>query len=84
LRNWAKDAGVREFTFHTARHTWASFNTSINPMLYVQQSLGHSNIATTQIYSYLQPGQKIQSVKKFSDYLAQARRVYELRQNTDT
>jgi site-specific recombinase XerD len=49
-------------------------------MLYLKESLGHSSIATTQIYSHLQPGQKIQSVKMFSDYLEQARRVHEERQ----
>jgi integrase len=83
LRRWAKEAGVREFTFHTARHTWASLNAVVNSMLYVKDGLGHSSIATTQIYSHLQLEQKIQGAKKFSDYLEQARRVYEESKSLD-
>jgi site-specific recombinase XerD len=51
-------------------------------MLYIKEDLGHSSVTTTRIYSHLQPGQKIQSVKKYSDYLAQARRVHEDRQKS--
>lgn len=54
LREILKKAGCgdRGFTFHTARHTFASLLLQQGVgMATIQQLMGHSNIATTQIYA---------------------------------
>jgi integrase len=80
LRDWAKKAGVLPFTFHTARHTWASLNTSINDIRYVQQGLGHTSISMTQRYAHLQLDKRLEGIERYSDYLKKAREVYEERE----
>lgn len=53
LSEWVKDAGItKDITFHCSRHTAATLNLSLGtPIAVVSKLLGHSKIATTQIYA---------------------------------
>lgn len=53
LAEWVKDAGItKNITFHCSRHTAATLNLSLGtPIAVVSKLLGHSKIATTQIYA---------------------------------
>lgn len=53
LQKWADDAGInKKVRFHVSRHTAATINLSLGvPIETVSKLLGHSNIATTQIYA---------------------------------
>ena len=55
LRRITKQCGIsRHITFHCARHTYATMLLTYGADLYtVSKLLGHSNIATTQIYAKL-------------------------------
>jgi integrase len=53
LSRWVKNAGITKYiTFHCSRHTAATLNLSLGtPIAVVSKLLGHSKIATTQIYA---------------------------------
>lgn len=53
IKKWAKDAGIsKNISFHTARHTFATMMLTLGADLYTTSKLlGHTNIATTQIYA---------------------------------
>jgi site-specific recombinase XerD len=49
-----KKAGIKDFTFHDLRHTFASHAVMNGMDLYtLQKILGHSSIEMTERYSYL-------------------------------
>lgn len=51
-------AGIKDVSFHTMRHTYASILVQNNVSLYaVQQMLGHTNASTTQKYAHFAPSQ---------------------------
>ena len=58
-------AGIdKHITFHTARHTTATYLLSKGVSIFVvQKILGHSKLDTTQIYSHLIDGTVINSLK---------------------
>lgn len=58
-------AGIdKHITFHTARHTTATYLLSKGVSIFVvQKILGHSKLDTTQIYSHLIDGTMINSLK---------------------
>lgn len=57
LRRLCRAAGVREVTWHSLRHSFASHLIMLNvPVKAVQELLGHSNIEVTMIYAHLLPG----------------------------
>lgn len=53
LARWVKDAGInKHITFHCSRHTAATLLlTNGTPLAVVSRFLGHSMVATTQIYA---------------------------------
>lgn len=53
IKNLAKNAGItKDITFHTSRHTFATMMLTFGADLYTTSKLlGHTNIATTQIYA---------------------------------
>ena len=68
FKHFARRAGLEErVRFHSMRHTFASWLVQDGVSLYeVQKLLGHSNIAVTQVYSHLQPGQLHATVNRLS------------------
>jgi integrase len=56
LKKVASEAGIKKFTLHDLRHTFASHLVMEGVDLpTVQQLMGHSDIKTTMIYSHLSP-----------------------------
>lgn len=64
LRNWVKAAGIeKHISFHCSRHTNATLLISFGADLYTVSSLlGHTDIATTQIYAKIVNEKKVQAV----------------------
>jgi len=53
FKPWAKAAGIsKRFTFHTARHTFATMMLTLGADLYtVSKLLGHTSVKMTQVYA---------------------------------
>ena len=53
IKPWAKAAGIsKRFTFHTARHTFATMILTLGADLYtVSKLLGHVDVKMTQVYA---------------------------------
>jgi len=66
LRGWVMAAGItKRVTFHVGRHTNATLLLSLGvPIETVSKLLGHSNIATTQIYAKVIDKNKREAVSK--------------------
>ena len=64
LKSWAKRAGItKAVTLHTARHTYATMLLTKGADLYtVSKLLGHSEVATTQIYAKIVDSKKAEAV----------------------
>lgn len=60
LTKWMADAGIKKrITFHCARHTFAVMMLTLGVDLYtVSKLMGHTNIATTQIYAKIVDSRK--------------------------
>jgi integrase len=67
LEKIARDAGIKKFTLHDLRHTFASHLVMEGIDLpTVQNLMGHSEIKTTMIYSHLAPDHLKNAMKRFS------------------
>lgn len=53
IKPWAKAAGIdKRFTFHTARHTFATMMLALGADLYTTSKLlGHADVKMTQVYA---------------------------------
>lgn len=69
LKKWAEAAGInKHLTFHTARHTYATLLLTLGADLYtVSKMLGHTNVATTQIYAKVVDKKKVDAVNLVND-----------------
>lgn len=69
LHKWGEEAGVEKyFTFHTSRHTFATLmlNNGVD-IFTVSKLMGHSNLATTQVYLELLNKTRDEAVDRLSD-----------------
>ena len=64
LDDWAKEAGItKHVTFHVSRHTFATMELTMGADLYTTSKLlGHTNVATTQIYAKIVNSKKEEAV----------------------
>ena len=69
LKRMARDAGiVKDLTFHSSRHTFATLQITLGSDLYtVSRLLGHRNIRSTQIYADIVAQKKLEAVCRFDD-----------------
>lgn len=69
LQKWAREAHVKKHvSFHVARHTHATMMLTLGVDLYtVSKLLGHTNIATTQIYAKIVDKKKEEAVDLIPD-----------------
>jgi site-specific recombinase XerD len=72
-RHWFQDAvdeaGVRDFSWHDLRHTFASRLVMAGEGLrMVQEVMGHKSITTTCRYAHLAPAQQLAAVEKLVDF----------------
>lgn len=60
LKKWITESGIQKhITFHCFRHTYATLQLANGTDIYtVSKMLGHTNVATTQIYSKVVDGKK--------------------------
>lgn len=71
IARWVHRAGIaKDITFHCARHTFAVMLISLDVDIYkVRDLLGHSNVATTQIYAKVLDKAKREAVMKIPSIL---------------
>ena len=73
LRAWSKAAGItKDFTFHAARHTFATLSLNSGTDIYtVSKLMGHTSLETTQIYAELLNQSKDAAVDRLSDIFSE-------------
>lgn len=71
LADWVKAAGIKKhITFHCARHTFATMLLTMDADIYVvSKLLGHTDVATTQIYAKIVDKKKQQAVDSIPQLL---------------
>lgn len=64
LDDWAKEAGInKHITFHVTRHTFATMELTMGADIYTTSKLlGHTSVATTQIYAKVINSKKEEAV----------------------
>lgn len=59
VKKYVKEAGIKkDVTPHTLRHTFATLIYDDNELLELKELLGHSSVATTQIYAHINSANK--------------------------
>lgn len=68
LAQWALKAGItKHFTFHTARHSFATLQLTLGTDIYtVSKMLGHQNLKTTQVYAKVIDQKKQEAANKIN------------------
>ncbi|WP_196009606.1 site-specific integrase [Parabacteroides distasonis] len=68
LKNWVWSAGIhKDICFHTRRHSFATLTlAATNDIATVSRLLGHTSVATTQIYAEVLMEDKIAAVNKLN------------------
>ncbi len=71
IRTWIKRAGItKNISFHCARHTFATLALTQGADLYsISKLLGHTNVATTQIYATIVDKKKQEAVNLLNGLL---------------
>lgn len=66
LAKWVSNAGIsKKITFHCSRHTAATLNLALGvPLEMVSKMLGHTKLATTQIYTKIIDDERKKAVSK--------------------
>lgn len=69
IRKWVVKAGInKKVTFHTSRHTFGTLHATHGTDIFIIQNLmGHSDIATTQVYVNLVDEKKMNAVKNIPE-----------------
>jgi integrase len=67
---WAARAGIdKKIGWHTARHTFAVLSLEAGTDLYtVSKLLGHTNLATTQVYAKATDGMRREAVERLPEF----------------
>lgn len=70
LARWYKAAGIEKpLTFHSARHSFATIQLTLETDLYtVSKLLGHRNIRTSQVYAKIVDSKKQRAADKLNDF----------------
>lgn len=72
FKKYAVDCGVFNVSFHKMRHTAATEMLEAGVPIHVVQSvLGHTDIATTEIYAQVMERYMLEEMKKFGTYLGE-------------
>ncbi len=71
LQRWVDSAGIKKkITFHCGRHTFATLMLDLGTDIYtVSKLLGHTNVATTQVYAKVLDKNKQKAVSSIPDIL---------------
>ena len=70
FKKFAGACGVHNVSFHKMRHTAATeMLTAGVPIEVVQSVLGHTDIATTQIYAHIMQEYAVKQMQKYADFL---------------
>ena len=69
IKEWTKKAGIeKHVTFHTSRHTYATWMLSKGIDIYtVSKLLGHKNLRTTEVYAKIIDETKENAVNKLTE-----------------
>lgn len=74
IGKWCAEAGIaKHITFHCARHTFATMLLTLDNSIYVvSKLLGHSSVATTQIYAKIVDKKRQEAVDSIPQLLSNA------------
>ena len=77
-------AGIKDFTFHDLRHTYASDLIMAGVSIFtVSKLLGHANVKTTMIYAHLAPDHAKAEMARYQEYLNATRDTKEAQTGTE-